>query len=126
MFQLLEIWARGEGMQKSEILSSLQTAASSFNLYFACPKPKEVCPEEPKTTTTTVSNKAKGTVLLQTAKATAVSDVPSETASFRILLDTGKPANLPIESEIESDTSKVRKLHHNTFGMKDARSSDVM
>ena len=52
------------------------------------PKPKEDSPElteEPKTTTTTVSNKKKGTVLLQTARATAVNDVNSETASVRIL-----------------------------------------
>ncbi|KAL9961122.1 hypothetical protein ACROYT_G030013 [Oculina patagonica] len=49
-------------------------------------KPKEVSAEEMKTT---VSNKAKGTVLLQTAKAVAVNDGNSKTACVRILLDTG-------------------------------------
>ena len=55
-------------------------------------KPKEdslKLTEEPKTTMTTVSNKIKGTVLLQTTRATVVNDVNSDTACVRILLDTG-------------------------------------
>ena len=52
------------------------------------PKPRDVPTEETKITMTTVGSKAKGTVLLQTAKAIAISGVTSETASVRILLDT--------------------------------------
>ena len=50
-------------------------------------KPKEVSAEETKTTAT-VSNKAKGTVLLQTAKPMVVNDVNLKAAHVRILLDT--------------------------------------
>ena len=55
--------------------------------FVACqesPRPKEISPKETKTITTTERNKAKATVLCW-----AVNNVISETASVRILLDTG-------------------------------------
>ena len=86
------------------------------------PKPKEDSPElteEPKTTTTTVSSKAKGTVLLQTARATAVNDVNSETASVRILLDTGSQRTYitnRLKEKLNLSPVKSETLHLNTFG----------
>ena len=86
------------------------------------PKPKEDSPElteEPKTTTTTVSNKKKGTVLLQTARATAVNDVNSETASVRILLDTGSQRTYitnRLREKLNLSPVKSETLHLNTFG----------
>ena len=81
------------------------------------PKPREVPTEETKTTT--VSNKAKGAVLLQTAKAMAINDVTSETASVRILLDTGSQRTYitnPLKSKLNLAPVKSETLHLNTFG----------
>lgn len=81
-------------------------------------KPKEVSAEEMKTTTT-VSNKAKGTVLLQTAKAVAVNDVNSKTARVRILLDTGSQRTYVtnrLKSRLNLSPVKSETLHLNTFG----------
>ena len=86
------------------------------------PKPKEDSSEltgEPKTTTTTVSSKAKGTVLLQTARATAVNDVTTETASVRILLDTGSQRTYitnRLKEKLNLRPVKSETLHLNTFG----------
>ena len=83
------------------------------------PKPKAVPPEETETTTTTMSNKSKGTVLLQTAKAMAINDVTSETSSARILLDAGSQRTY-ITSRLKLKLSlapvKSETLHLNTFG----------
>ncbi|XP_078364115.1 uncharacterized protein LOC144648427 [Oculina patagonica] len=81
-------------------------------------KPKEVSAEEMKTTTT-VSNKAKGTVLLQTAKAVAVNDFNSKTARVRILLDTGSQRTYVtnrLKSRLNLSPVKSETLHLNTFG----------
>ena len=82
------------------------------------PKQNEVPTEEMKTTTT-VSNKAKGTVLLQTAKAMAVNDVNSKTAQVRILLDTGSQRTYitsRLKSKLNLSPVKSETLHLNTFG----------
>ena len=82
------------------------------------PKQNEVPTEETKTTTT-VSNKAKGTVLLQTAKAMAVNDVNSKTARVRILLDTGSQRTYitsQLKSKLNLSPVKSETLHLNTFG----------
>ena len=82
-------------------------------------KPKEVHTEETKTTTTTVSNKAKGTVLLQTAKGLAVNAVNSKTAPVRILMDTGSQrtyVTTRLKSKLNLSPVKTETLHLNTFG----------
>lgn len=82
------------------------------------PKSKEVSAEETKTTTT-VSNKAKGTVLLQTAKAMVVNDVNSKIAHVRILLDTGSQRTYitsRLKSRLNLSPVKSETLHLNTFG----------
>ena len=86
------------------------------------PKPNENSPElteEPKTTTATVSSKTKGTVLLQMFRATAVNDVNSETASVRILLDTGSQRiyiTNRLKEKLNLSPVKSETLHLNTFG----------
>ena len=80
------------------------------------PKQKEVPTEQTKTTTT-VRNKAKGTVLLQTAKAMAVNDVNSKTAQVRILLDTGSQDTYitsRLKSKLNLSPVKSETLHLNT------------
>ena len=85
------------------------------------PKPKAVPLKETETTTTTMSNKSKGTVLLQTAKAMAINDVTSETSSVRILLDTGSQHTYitsRLKSKLNLAPVKSETLHLNTFGDK--------
>ena len=82
------------------------------------PKPKEVSAEETKTTTT-VSNKARGTVLFQTAKVMAVNDVNSKVAPVRILLDKGSQRTYitsRLKSRLNLSPVKSETLHLNTFG----------
>ena len=85
-------------------------------------KPKEdslKLTEEPKTTMTTVSNKKKGTVLLQKARATSVNDVNAETASVRILLDTGSQRTYitnRLKEKLNLSPVRSETLHLNTFG----------
>lgn len=82
------------------------------------PKPKEVSVEETKTTTT-MSNKAKGTVPWQTAKAMAVNDVNSKAANVKILLDTRSQRSYItswLKLRLNLSPVKSETLHLNTFG----------
>ena len=122
MLQLFAIWSRCEGVQESEKTGRHcqqrhhQSICSMFDQ--GKPKQNEVPTEETKTTTT-VSNKTKGTVLLQTAKAMAVNDVNSKTAQVRILLDTGSQRTYitsRLKSKLNLSPVKSETLHLNTFG----------
>ena len=85
--------------------------------FVACqesPRPKEISPKETKTITTTERNKAKATVLCW-----AVNNVISETASVRILLDTGSQRRYiknRSKSKLNLSLVKSETLHLNTFG----------
>ena len=80
-------------------------------------KPKEVSAKEMTTTTTTVSHKAKGTVLLQTAKAMAVNDVSFKATHVRILLVTvSQRTYITTQLRLRLSLVKSETLHLNTFG----------
>ena len=64
-------------------------------------KPRDVPTEETKITTTTVGSKAKGTVLLQTAKAMAFNEDNSKSTQVRILFDNGSQRSY-VTSDLKS------------------------
>ena len=83
------------------------------------PKPRDVPTEETKITTTTVGSKAKGTVLLQTAKAMAFNEDNSKSTQVRILFDNGSQRSYvtsDLKSRLNLNPIKTETLHLNTFG----------
>ena len=77
-----------------------------------------------KTTTSTTNVKTKGTVLLQTATATAVNDDGSRSTNVRILFDMGSQRSYMMNSlktRLGLKPVKTETLHLNTFGEKGYR-----
>ena len=123
MLKLFAIWSQCEGkIQNPKTCRHCQEwhHQSIYSLLDQPrPKPRDVPTEETKITTTTVGSKAKGTVLLQTAKAMAFNEDNSKSTQVLILFDNGSQRSYVtsnLKSRLNLNPIKTETLHLNTFG----------
>ena len=125
MFKLPEAWPCGERLQKSEDLPPLWRTTPPINLHDLVKTSQrrkvnyQTIREEFSNTTTTNTVRDKGTVLLQTARATAINEENSKSTEVRILFDNGSQRSYVtsnLMSRLKLKPVKTETLHLNTFG----------